>query len=121
MKNIIFNYYYRKKTAASGKKCRGCCGGGAPAEGVAQDRRAGWRAGEGFPLLYKNLRSQIEEREEDIYAAKEHDDVAEEVHEFDLLEVVEDEADEVENSAENQHAEAFCGKNFKEVFGNYQA
>ncbi len=43
------------------------------------------------------------------------------MHELDFLEVVEDETDEVENGAENQHAEAFCGKYFEEVFGNYQA
>ena len=43
------------------------------------------------------------------------------MHELNFLEVVEDEADEVEKCAENQHAEAFCRKNFEEVFGNYQA
>ena len=43
------------------------------------------------------------------------------MHKLDFLEIVENEADEVEKCAENQHAEAFCRKNFEEDFGNYQA
>ena len=80
--------------------------------------RSGLERGEGFPLLYKNLCSQEEEREENVNAAEEHDDVAEEVHELDFLKVVENDAHEIEGGTEYQHAEAFCRKNFKEVLSN---
>ena len=65
--------------------------------------------------------SEIEEREEDIYAAEEHDDVAEEVHEFDFLEVVENDAHEIEGCTEDQHAEAFWREDFEEVLCNEKA
>ena len=67
-----------------------------------------WERGECFPLLPYKLCSKEEQREENVYTAEQHYDVAEEVHELNFLEVVEDNSDEVEHCAEDEHAEALC-------------
>ena len=78
-----------------------------PAGRGSVKRRRRLERGGDFPLLTYNLRAEEEQTEEDVDAAEEHDDVAQQVHELDFLEVVENDSDEVEGCAENEHAEAF--------------
>ena len=61
-----------------------------------------------------------EQREENVNASEQHNDVAEQVHKFNFLEVVEDDSNQIEGGTTNQHAEAFCRKNFEKILCNYE-
>ena len=85
----------------------GVLGGWPPRRGDSRKRRRRLERGGDFPHLYY-LCSEEEQREENVYTAEQHNDVAEEVHELNFLEVVEDNSNEVEHCAEDEHAEALC-------------
>ena len=48
-----------------------------------------------------------EQRKENINASKQHNDVAEQVHKFNFLKIIEDDSHEIEDSTKNKHAETF--------------
>ena len=84
IKTVLYGIYYKRYEW-------GRYGGEAPVRKGRPQRSAD--EGEDFPLLLiYDLCSEEEQREENVYTTEQHYDVAEEVHELDFLEIVENDS-----------------------------